>query len=103
MTLIEKQALNENVKRWFIAKDMHKQDPLKQIAKLYEEVNELHQAIIYSDEFEVEDALGDIQVVLIGLGLQLDLDLGDCLQSAYDVIKHRTGKLVNGIWVKDNE
>ena len=93
--------LNTKVDEWFIERGLHNADPQGQMVKLYEEVNELHNAIYNDDRVEVIDALGDIQVVLRGLGLQLNLDLEDCLESAYDVIKHRTGKLVNGIWVKD--
>lgn len=93
--------LNTKVDEWFIERGLDVADPHGQVVKLYEEVNELHNAIYNKDEDEIIDALGDIQVVLRGLGLQLNLDLEDCLESAYDVIKHRTGKLVNGIWVKD--
>lgn len=93
--------LNNKVDEWFIERGLDVADPQGQMVKLYEEVNELHNAIYNNDRIEIIDALGDIQVVLRGLGLQLNLDLEDCLESAYDVIKHRTGKLVNGIWVKD--
>ena len=93
--------LEEKVDDWFIEKGLDVADPHGQMVKLYEEVNELHNAIYNDDREEIIDALGDIQVVLRGLGLQLELNLEDCLQSAYEVIKHRTGKLVNGIWVKD--
>lgn len=30
-----------------------------------------------------------------------DLDIDDCLESAYNVIKNRTGKLHNGTFIKD--
>ena len=93
--------LNNKVDEWFIERGLDVADPNGQMVKLYEEVNELHNAIYNNDMDEIIDALGDIQVVLRGLGLQLNLNLEDCLASAYDVIKHRTGKLVNGIWVKD--
>jgi hypothetical protein len=29
------------------------------------------------------------------------MDLQDCLESAYNVIKNRTGKMVDGVFVKD--
>jgi hypothetical protein len=29
------------------------------------------------------------------------MDLQDCLESAYNVIKNRTGKMVGGVFVKD--
>ena len=95
--------LNSKVENWFIERNLHKQDPLKQILKLYEEVTELQQAIILEDESEIIDALGDIQVVLIGLSLQLDIKLDQALADAYNVIKDRKGKLINGVFIKEED
>jgi len=72
-----------------------------QLIKLMEEVGELSSAILKDNQPEVKDALGDIQVVLIILSSQLGYDLEECLKDAYNVIKNRTGKKVNGIFVKD--
>ena len=72
-----------------------------QLIKLYEEAGELSSAILKGKPEEVKDALGDIQVVLIILSNQLGYDLDECLKDAYNVIKNRTGKKVNGIFVKD--
>jgi len=74
----------------------------KQTIKLSEEVGELSGAILKQNDEEVKDALGDIQVVLIILADQLGYDLDECLESAYNVIKDRTGKNVAGTFVKDN-
>ena len=99
-TLIEKQSLENKVKQWIRDRNIHAQDPLVQIAKLYEEVNELHQAMIKEDETEIIDALGDIQVVLTSISLQLDIELSKTLEVAYNVIKERKGKMINGTFVK---
>ena len=40
---------------------------------------------------------------MIGLGMQLDLDLKDCLMSAYSEIVNRRGETVNGIFVKEED
>jgi len=72
-----------------------------QLIKLMEEVGELSSAILKDNQPEVKDALGDIQVVLIILSSQLGYDLDECLEDAYNVIKNRTGKKINGIFVKD--
>lgn len=37
------------------------------------------------------------------LAARFDLGLMECLQVAYDVIKDRKGKMVNGIWVKEED
>lgn len=48
------------------------------------------------------DAIGDITVTLIIIAAQLDMPYENCLQAAYDQIKHRKGKMVNGIFVKES-
>lgn len=74
-----------------------------QLIKLMEEVGELSSAILKNKNEEIIDSLGDIQVVLIILAEQLGLDLDECLLSAYDIIKNRTGKKVDGIFIKDEQ
>lgn len=72
-----------------------------QYLKTLEEVQELGQAIAKNDISEAVDAIGDIQVSLI---LQCELwgiNYDECLKEAYKVIKNRTGKMVNGTFVKD--
>lgn len=96
LTLLEK-----DVQAWFVDRGLDKAEPIAQFTKLVEEVSELGVAIVQNDTEETIDAIGDITVVLIGICLQLNLDLATSLETAYDVIKLRTGKLVNGIWVKD--
>ena len=73
----------------------------QQFMKLVEEVGELSNAMLNRNEAEQIDALGDIQVVLIILAEQLGFDLDTCLQCAYNEIKNRTGKTLNGTFLKD--
>jgi len=78
-----------------------KSNPMKQGLKTLEEVTELLQAIQDNNADEVKDAYGDILVTII-IGAEMSgMDIEDCLQSAYDVISKRTGKMVNGTFVKD--
>jgi len=51
---------------------------------------------------EVKDGIGDMLVTIVLLAKMVDLDTTDCLNAAYDVIKQRTGKMVDGQFVKDN-
>ena len=53
------------------------------------------------DKTEVIDAIGDIQVTLILQCKLWGIDYDKCLEEAYKVIKNRTGKMVNGTFVKD--
>lgn len=73
----------------------------KQFIKLVEEVGELANAMLKGNKAEQIDALGDIQIVLNILAEQLGFDLDECLKSAYEEIKNRTGKTINGTFIKD--
>lgn len=76
--------------------------PIAQAGKTIEEVDELVQAIIKDDKEEIVDALGDILVTIIIQAEMQGLSLVHCLNSAYNVISKRTGKMVNGQFVKDD-
>ena len=73
----------------------------KQMLKLTEEVGELAGAIAKGNNIDQIDAIGDIQVVLIILSEQLGINYKEALESAYNVIKNRKGKTVNGVFIKD--
>jgi len=76
---------------------------IAQAGKTIEEVNELVEAIIKDDREEIVDALGDILVTIIIQAEMQGLSLVKCLNSAYNVISKRTGKMVNGQFVKDGK
>ena len=76
--------------------------PRAQAMKTWEETDELITAIDSNNKAEIEDALGDILVTIIMQAEMQGLKLTDCLESAYNVISKRTGKMVNGQFVKDN-
>jgi len=73
----------------------------KQFMKLVEEVGELSNAMLKDNKAEQIDALGDINVVLIILAEQLGFDLDTCLECAYNEIKNRKGKTINGSFIKE--
>ena len=75
--------------------------PIAQCQKTLEEVEELHDAIMKNNKAEIEDALGDILVTIIIQAEMQGLKLTECLESAYNVIAKRTGKMVDGQFVKD--
>ena len=104
-----------------------KSTPLRQLDKTQEEVNETKEAleklasltnqeilddVLMSDDFgnisleedalaEAKDGIGDMLVTIILLAKMVNMDSVDCLEAAYDVIKKRTGKMVDGQFVKD--
>ena len=55
------------------------------------------------NRIEIEDALGDILVTIIIQAEMQGMSLVNCLESAYNIIAKRTGKMVDGQFVKDNE
>ena len=76
--------------------------PRAQAMKTWEETDELITAIENNNREEVIDALGDILVTIIIQAEMQGLKLVDCLESAYNIISQRTGKMVDGQFVKDN-
>ena len=72
-----------------------------QYVKLQEEAGELAKALLKNDKPEIIDAIGDIVVVLTNLAHLEGYDIEYCIDEAYKVISARTGKMVNGTFVKD--
>lgn len=71
-----------------------------QYVKLMEEAGELAQALLKNDKPEIQDAIGDMVVVLTNLAYQENFQIEDCIDSAYSEIATRTGKMINGTFVK---
>lgn len=96
------QSLELLVIRWAEQKQiLGKAKPDTQALKTVSEVGELCDALIKGDRPAIKDSLGDTLICIIILCAMLDLDLTDCLESAYDTIKGRTGvSLPNGTFVK---
>ena len=102
-------ALNEtpgnvfdDIRSWATDKGIYdKGDARTQYLKLMEESGELAEALLKNDKAEIQDAIGDMIVVLTSIAKFEDMFIEDCIKSAYDVIAKRTGKMVNGTFVKD--
>jgi len=71
-----------------------------QYVKLMEEAGELAQALLKNDKPEIQDAIGDMVVVLTNLAYQENFQIEDCIDSAYAEIAQRKGKMINGTFVK---
>ena len=72
-----------------------------QYVKLQEEAGELAKALLQSNHDEVNDAIGDMVVVLTNLAHLHGTEIEYCIEDAYNVISQRTGKMINGTFVKD--
>lgn len=100
------EELHEAVIQWANDRNMIKQDKLtalSQLAKVTEEHGELSAGINKNDEEKIKDSLGDSLVTLIILAQDLNFDLLDCLNEAYNVIKDRKGKVIDGSYIKESD
>lgn len=95
--------LVELVEQWAKNKALDKADPSKQMLKVVEETGEVAAALARNDQDALRDGIGDVAVTIIILALQNDMDLYECLNCAYDEIKGRTGKMINGVFVKSSD
>ena len=92
----------DSIRTWARDRGIYKTgDSKTQYVKLMEEAGELAQALLKKDNPEIVDAIGDMVVVLTNLAELEGYRIEDCIQSAYDVIKSRQGKMINGTFVKD--
>ena len=92
----------ELIREWAKEKGIYDKGNSKiQYLKLIEEAGELAEALLKEDKAEIQDAIGDMVVVLTSIAKFEKLNIEDCIQSAYNVIAKRTGKMVNGTFVKD--
>ncbi len=92
----------ENIRQWAKDRGLYdKGDPMVQYVKLQEEAGELAKALLKDDQPEVIDAIGDMVVVLTNLAHQRGVHIETCIAEAYKVISKRTGKMINGTFVKD--
>jgi NTP pyrophosphatase (non-canonical NTP hydrolase) len=76
-------------------------DDKSQFAKLVSEVGELADYI--AKQKPVADDIGDIIVVLVNIAERNNLSIEKCLATAWNDIKDRKGKMVDGVFVKDAE
>lgn len=95
--------LVKQVERWSIDKNLHNANPERQALKVWEESGEIAAALSRDDKEALIDGIGDTIVTLIILAQQHELTLEECLQFAYDEIKDRTGKTINGTFIKSED
>ena len=99
---IANSAMFDKIRDWARIRGIYRDgDTHTQLAKLMEEVGELAQGVLKKDKPEIIDAIGDIVVVLTNLAKLEKLDIEDCIEHAYHVISKRSGKMVNGTFVKN--
>ena len=96
------------INHWADKRSLRQADPKIQWMRVTEEVGEIRDVLLKPTKFTepqaaLKDAIGDTLVTIIVLAHQLDLDVTECLSIAYEEIKNRKGKMINGTFVKEED
>jgi len=92
----------ELIREWADERGLYDKGDVKtQTLKLMEEAGEICKATLKEDRAEIIDGIGDCVVVLTNLAELHGVTIENCIDTAYKVIKNRTGKMVNGTYKKD--
>ncbi|MGP6408660.1 MazG-like family protein [Streptococcus dysgalactiae subsp. equisimilis] len=102
------EELQKRIELWAVNKALDKADPKIQWMRVTEEVGEIRDVLLKPTKFEhpelaLVDAIGDSLVTLIVLSRQLNIDPVKSLEVAYNEIKNRKGKMINGTFVKEED
>ena len=96
------QELIGKVNKWFEDRNLIQGSTDKdQILKLMQELGELSDHACKGED--IRDDLGDMLVVMLNIMKRNNYTIEECLQIAYDDIKDRRGKMVDGIFVKESK
>jgi len=91
-----------NIRKWAEDRNLIEgSTPEKQFIKLIEETGELAAGLARSNQDKIKDGIGDIVVVLTIMSGQLGFSIEECIDLAWDEIKDRKGKMINGVFVKE--
>ena len=75
--------------------------PERQVKKTQEELDELKEAIGEENGEAIIDGIGDVAVTLILIAAQFGFRFEDCIAAAYEEIKDRKGRVIDGLFVKE--
>lgn len=103
-TLNQRSSLFDKVRGWAHDRNLVEgSTPEKQFLKLSEEIGETAAALARQDQDGIKDGIGDAVVVLTILAAQRGLTIEECLAAAWDEIKDRRGRMVDGVFVKEED
>ena len=72
-----------------------------QVLKLQQELGELSDSVC--KQKDMKDDLGDMMVIMLNIMKRNDVTMEECLETAYNDIKDRKGKMVDGIFIKEKD
>lgn len=94
----------ERIKQWHIDRNLiDGATDFAQYEKLHEEQGELLRGIRLDDIELIKDSIGDMCVVLVNIAVRNGLTMEECLDAAWEEIKDRKGKMIDGVFVKESD
>ena len=95
-------TLTEKIKQWHHDRNLIDGSSDKdQYLKLIQEAGELSDNICKGND--IADDIGDMMVVLINIAERNRLTITHCLGVAWEDIKDRKGRMVDGVFVKESD
>lgn len=76
-------------------------DSFRQSVKLGEEMGELFAGVARGNRAQIRDSIGDCAVVLTILAEQYGLTIEECVLWAWNEIRDRKGRMIDGVFVKE--
>ena len=105
------EELEQKVNEWATVRGIYdNSNALKQLDKTQEELNETRDSAVrleidYINHekhlVDYKDGIGDVIVTMINAAKFHNLSIVECLEHSFNEIKNRTGKMVNGMYIKD--
>lgn len=96
------KKLIQSVTQWHKDRNLIEgSDDKSQTLKLLQELGELSDSVC--KERPILDDIGDMLVVMINICERNKITLENCLEVAYNDIKDRKGKMIDGVFVKEGD
>jgi NTP pyrophosphatase (non-canonical NTP hydrolase) len=94
--------LVESIIKWHYDRNLIEGSTDKdQTLKLLQELGELSDSVCKGKD--ISDDLGDMMVVMINIMERNNITMADCLTKAYNDIKDRKGRMVDGVFIKEQD
>lgn len=97
------EEIANGLAKWAKERDLLGKYPHIQFSKIVEELGETSAAYNKQKHDDLVDSIGDLLVTIIIFSKQVEVDPVACLNEAWRTIKHRQGKTINGVFVKDSD
>jgi len=96
------EVLISLVSQWHRDRNLiHGSTDKDQTLKLLQELGELSDSVCKKKD--IKDDLGDMLVVIINIAIRNNTSLAECLEAAWNEIKNRKGKMIDGVFVKESD